>query len=71
MRERLIGELSTFLARNGLVDAMLADHRCDPWGKCTCSTPNVNRPWPCTTHRGATTARMAVMVNPAGQRRAG
>ena len=58
MHEALIGELSKFITRNGLVETLLAEHRCDPNGKCTCSTPSVCRPWPCTTLKGATVARM-------------
>lgn len=71
MHERLIGELSTFLARNGLVDTTLAEHRCTPWGQCTCSTDNIKRPWPCTTYKGATMARLTVAASAAGTRRVG
>lgn len=56
--DALIGELKTLMLAPGFdTEQVIAEHQCDANGKCTCSTPNVLRPWPCTTHRVAVAAR--------------
>ena len=57
MHETLFANLELFMRRNGLVDRTINDHQPGLPGQCTCSTPNVKRPWPCTTHLAA--ARVA------------
>jgi len=67
MHEQLIANLATFIRKNDLAEALLADHRCSPYGKCSCSTPNIDRPWPCTTYKAVAVAVRPVAVG----RRAG
>lgn len=51
MHDALIANLATFIQRNDLAAALIAEHRCTPGGRCSCSTPNVGRPWPCVTYK--------------------
>lgn len=71
MHEQLMENLARFMARHDLVEAALTEHRCDAHGRCTCSTPNVDRPWPCTSQLAAEQARylQELRMAAAGRRR--
>lgn len=64
MHEALMANLTTFLAKNDLVDVQLTEHRSAGNGKCSCSTPNVPRPWPCTTGLAAQLAAEMAALRP-------
>jgi hypothetical protein len=66
MHKQLIANLATFLAKNDLVERTIADHRCSSHGTCSCSTPNIRRPWPCTSYVAAQAAGSTVSLRQVG-----
>jgi ferredoxin len=58
MHDALLGELITFISRNGLADQLLGEHRCEASGKCASCRPSkyTQGPWPCTTYKAAARA---------------
>jgi hypothetical protein len=73
MHDALLGE--QFVALTALIatcdtEQVLAEHQCTPTGKCTCSTPNVRREWPCVTRSAALRAHELVLASQPRVRRA-
>ena len=61
MHNPLIANLATFLCKHDLVEKTISEHQCRHGDRCSCSTPNVSRPWPCTSHRAAVFAARSIM----------
>jgi hypothetical protein len=58
MHDALLGELTRLMLAPGYnTEEVLTEHQRGDHGWCTCSTPNVTRPWPCTARLVAVEAR--------------